>query len=133
MSICYFESSSFTIYLTIESPIAAITITETNSAKNNIPMKNKKHRNLKSINNYFTTDLLAVNTKITNKIYIRPIIINTTSIIVNVLNYLQSHMERATNTIAVKPKIRLTTLIKKNKLGLPGFIFYLYCCILSCI
>lgn len=77
------------------------------------------------INKYFPTDFFAVNTRTTNKISTNPSSINTISTIEKVPNYFHNHPESAIKQTAVTPNIALRTLITKNSVGLPGFIFYL--------
>ncbi len=49
-----------------------------------------------------------------------------------VSNYRHSQIDSPINAIAVRPNIVLSKRIKKNKVGLPGFILYLTLyCILS--
>jgi len=57
---------------------------------------------------------------------------NTIYTIENALNYFHSHMDKPINAIAVRPNTELRILIKKNNVGLPGFIFYFtFSCIYS--
>lgn len=107
-------------------PVAPMTIVAINSAMKRIIMKNRKHRSLNShILNYLATDFLAENTSKTRINSNSPKSMKTISTIENVSNYLQSHIDKAINVIAVTPNTIFNTRIKKNKVGLPAFIFYL--------
>ncbi len=48
----------------------------------------------------------------------------TISTIEKVPNSFQSHPERAMSAMAVTPNTALSTLMRKNRVGLPGLIFY---------
>ena len=48
----------------------------------------------------------------------------------NAWNYFHNHIDKPISAIAVRPKIVLSILMRKNNVGLPGFIFYFT---LSCI
>ena len=63
-------------------------------------------------------------TKTTKSTSTIPSSMKTISTIEKVPNYFHSHMERAINAMAVAPNTVLRTLMSKNNVGLPGFIFY---------